>query len=154
MMKKFAFLVFVICLFTTLASAQKTVRKRTKAPSIQKTATQTSSETNQNSEKTDSSQTNSNQVKSNQVDTPVKILEKPRPQLFPDGQDCSQGKVVLRVTFLDSGEIGRISVISGLTKGKTESSVEAAKKIKFIPAMKDGQTVTVTKPVEYIFTIY
>jgi TonB family protein len=62
--------------------------------------------------------------------------------------------VVLRVTFLDSGEIGRISVISGLGNGLTEQAVEAAKKIKFEPATKDGKSVSVTKPVEYLFTIY
>ena len=145
-MKKFALLIFVICFFTIFAAAQKTVRKRTKAPVVQAIENQNPAETNRNSNQT-------NQSKTDQFDTPIKILEKPRPQFF-DGQDCSQGKVLLRVTFLDSGEIGRISVISGLTKGKTESSVEAAKKIKFIPAMKDGKPVSVAKPVEYIFTIY
>lgn len=63
-------------------------------------------------------------------------------------------KVVLRVVFSANGEIGAISVISGLPEGLTEEAIAAAKKIKFEPAMKRGKAVTVTRKVEYTFTIY
>ena len=138
-MKKFAFLILLICYVATFAAAQKTVRKRPKPTSAQMPVNQ--------------SLPDSNQKTSKPYDTPVRILEKPRPQVT-DGQDCSQGKVVLRVTFLASGEIGKIFVISGLTKGKTENTIEAARKIKFEPAMKDGKPVTAAKIVEYVFSIY
>jgi TonB family protein len=142
-MKRIAFLISMICICATFALAQKTVRKRSKSVCFQTTENQ-KAQTN----------SNANQVQTPRFDKPLKILDKPRPQLFPDGQDCSQGKVVLRVTFSASGKIGSISVISGLTKEKTESSIEAAKKIKFEPATRNGIPFSVTKPVEYSFTIY
>ncbi|HEY8558768.1 MAG TPA: TonB family protein [Pyrinomonadaceae bacterium] len=63
-------------------------------------------------------------------------------------------KVVLRVTFEANGEIGAISVISGLSDNLTEEAIEAAKAIKFEPATRNGAAISVTKPVEYNFTIY
>lgn len=152
-MRKLFFLIFLLCFSVTFAAAQKTVRKRPKGFTIQSTG-QTSNDLNQESNQTDLNQTTQSLVNSSRVDSPLKILEKPRPPLFPDGQDCSQGIVVLRVTFLASGEIGTISVISGLTKSKTEASVKAAKKIKFQPAIKDGKPVNVTKIVQYVFSLY
>jgi len=142
-MKKTALFILIICFCATFALAQKTVRKRTKSKPIQITLDQTKQ-----------INSDSDQKISSRFDKPLRIIDKPRPQLFSDGQDCSQGKVVLRVTFLETGEIGTISIISSLTKNKTESAVEAAKQIKFEPASKDGKPVSVTKPVEYSFSIY
>jgi TonB family protein len=65
-----------------------------------------------------------------------------------------QGKVVLRVTFQANGAIGEITPISELSHGLTEAAIAAARKIVFIPAQKDGVRYSVTKPVEYTFTIY
>lgn len=95
----------------------------------------------------------------NQTDTtntPVKILYKPE-AAYPEPQNgtiCVTGTVTLRVTFLDSGKIGKINVVSGLPYGFSENAVEAAKKIKFKPAKKNGKTVSVSKTVTYSFTIY
>jgi TonB family protein len=69
-------------------------------------------------------------------------------------QTQTQGKVVLRVTFQANGAIGDISVIAGLSNGLTEEAIKAARKILFIPAQRDGARYSVTKPVEYTFTIY
>lgn len=142
-MKKSVLFISIICLCAAFTAAQKTVRNHPKKAEAQT-----------NSNQTNPTNSNSNQNESSQFDTPLKILDKPRPQPFPDGQDCSQGKVVLRVTFLETGEIGAISVLSSLTKNKTKSAVEAAKKIKFKPAAKNGKSVSMTKPVEYVFSIY
>jgi TonB family protein len=60
-----------------------------------------------------------------------------------------QGVVRLKVVFLATGHIGGISIVSGLPEGLTEKAIEAAKNIKFNPA-----EWTVTKTVEYRFTIY
>lgn len=144
-MKKTVLLISIICFCATFAVAQKTVRKRPQTTRIQTNSNQTKQPNSDSTEK-----------KSSQFDSTVKILDKPKAG-YPSqhkGTICAQGKVVLRVTFLDSGEIGRISVISGMGNGLTEKAVEAAKKIKFEPAMKDGKPVSVTKPVEYSFTIY
>ncbi|MEK7725461.1 MAG: energy transducer TonB [Acidobacteriota bacterium] len=88
--------------------------------------------------------------------TPVKIIHKPRAnyQSQEKGTICAQGTVTLRVQFLDTGEIGKIAVVIGLPDGFNECAIEAAKKINFKPAMKDGKSVTVFKMVQYNFTFY
>lgn len=85
----------------------------------------------------------------------VKILSKPRAN-YTDAarQNQVQGKVVLRVTFAANGSIGQISVISGLGNGLTEQAIAAARGIRFEPAKRGGVPYSVTKPVEYSFTIY
>lgn len=85
----------------------------------------------------------------------VKILSKPRAN-YTDAarQNQVQGKVVLRVTFSANGSIGAISVISGLGNGLTEQAIAAARGIRFEPAKRAGVPYSVTKPVEYTFTIY
>ena len=65
-----------------------------------------------------------------------------------------QGKVILRVVFLSNGRIGTISTIKGLPHGLTQQAIEAARKIKFEPEKRNGVPVTVTRKIEYTFTIY
>jgi TonB family protein len=89
-------------------------------------------------------------------DRPLKILEKPE-AAYPKsdtGTVCIQGTVTLIVQFLSDGKIGKIRVVSGLPYGATENAVEAAKKIKFEPAVKDGKPVSIIKAITYNFTIY
>jgi TonB family protein len=85
----------------------------------------------------------------------VNILSKPR-ATYTDlaRQNVVQGKVVLRVTFLASGGIGAISVVSGLASGLTEQAIAAARSIKFEPAKMNGVAVSVTKTIEYTFAIF
>ncbi len=149
-MKRIFTILSIICFCATFAVAQKNKQRRAKSKSINILTNQISTDSSQNNQPNSAVDEN----KSQPINTPLKIIEKPSPILFRDGQNCSQGKVVLRVTFLKSGEIGTISVISSLTKSKTESAVEAAKKIKFEPATRNGIPFSVTKPVEYSFTIY
>lgn len=85
----------------------------------------------------------------------VKILSKPRANYTDAARQANlQGKVVLRVTFSANGSIGAISVISGLGSGLTEQAIAAARGMRFEPAKKGGVPYSVTKPVEYSFTIY
>lgn len=85
----------------------------------------------------------------------LKIVSKPR-AIYTDSarQNMVQGKVVLRVTFKKDGEIGKIKVVKGLPRGLSQNAVEAARKIKFEPQIGNGKPVTVTKNIEYNFTIY
>ena len=85
----------------------------------------------------------------------LKIISKPRPK-YTDlaGQNYVQGNVVLRVTFLANKQIGEISTITSLPYGLTEEAINAAKMIKFEPAMKRGKVIAVRKTVSYNFTIY
>lgn len=85
----------------------------------------------------------------------MKILSKPRAN-YTDAarQNQVQGTVTLRVTFLANGSIGSISPVSGLPNGLTEQAIAAARNIRFEPAKKNGVAQTVTKQVQYSFTLY
>lgn len=87
--------------------------------------------------------------------TPLQIISKPKPSYTDVArQNQVMGKVRLRVTFLASGEIGSVSTVSGLQDGLTEQAIAAAKQIRFKPAQAKGVPQTVTKQVEYSFSIY
>ena len=146
--KTYTFLILIVCFSTVFALAQKNFLKRPKIQPVQ-----TSVEITLNQQPNDNLILNEGALrKSSKSFTPVKIFEKPVPKR--NGQDCLQGKVVLKVTFLSTGEIGRIWVLYGLGNGLTENSVDAAKKIKFEPATKDKKLISVTKMIQYPFTIY
>jgi TonB family protein len=86
-------------------------------------------------------------------DQPLKIIKKPR---AAPGY-CSQGEAVARVraTFDRSGKVtvAEVTLPSGCREFD-ERAVKAAKRIQFEPAMKDGQPVTVSKLVEYVYRRY
>lgn len=85
----------------------------------------------------------------------IKILSKPKAPFTDTARAQSiQGVVRLRVTFLSNGQIGSISPIQGLSGGLTENAIAAARNIRFEPAKKNGVPYTVTKQVEYSFTLY
>jgi TonB family protein len=65
-----------------------------------------------------------------------------------------QGAVVLQLTYTADGRITDIKVVRGLPDGLTESAIESAKKIRFQPAMRNGQPVAVRGNVEFNFTLY
>jgi len=95
-----------------------------------------------------------NKSEIDELNSPVKILYKPN-AAYPkpeNGTICMTGTVTLKVMFLDSGKIGRIDVVSGLPYGASENAVEAAKKIKFKPARKNGKNVSVSRTIVYNFT--
>jgi TonB family protein len=62
-------------------------------------------------------------------------------------------KVILLVVFQADGKITGIKVIQGLPDGLTEKAVEAAQKIRFEPAMKDGVPVNVRAKIDYNFSL-
>lgn len=85
----------------------------------------------------------------------IRILSKPRPGYTDSARQANiQGTVILRVTFLGSGGIGSISTVKGLPNGLTEQAIAAARRINFDPAKRDGIGQTVTKQIEYTFSIY
>lgn len=65
-----------------------------------------------------------------------------------------QGTVVLSVVYTADGRISDIRVVRGLPDGLSESAIEAAKRIRFKPAVKNGQPVSVRGNIEFNFTLY
>ena len=89
-----------------------------------------------------------------QESKPLQILEKPTPQFTEEqikSRPHAQGTITLRVEFLANGQIGKIIPVSELPYGLTESAIEAAKKIKFEPVIKDGLPSNITKQVQYSY---
>jgi TonB family protein len=65
-----------------------------------------------------------------------------------------QGSVLVALTYTADGRITDIKVVRGLPDGLTESAIEAAKRIRFQPAMRNGQPVSVRGQLEFNFTLY
>lgn len=87
--------------------------------------------------------------------SPLRILSKPKPVYTEEAKKNNiEGKITLRIVFKKDGTIGKVQPVSGLAAGLTESAIEAAKKIRFEPQRKDGKPVSVTKVIEYNFTLY
>ena len=76
------------------------------------------------------------------ADTPVTILEKPRPEYTAEGRSLRvEGDVVIEVVFLASGKVVVNRVVSGLGHGLDENASRAAQQIRFKPALREGQPV-------------
>jgi TonB family protein len=93
----------------------------------------------------------------------LQISSKQKPNYTDSArQKKVSGWVRLQVTFLANGEIGEVVYLAEKSKkkkltkyGLVAQAIEAAKKIKFAPAKDEsGNPITVTKTVEYTFTIY
>ena len=88
---------------------------------------------------------------SNVTTAPV-LLTNERPAYPNEASEKRVGGVVLlSAVFCADGRISSLRVIKGLPAGLTESAVETARRIRFQPAIKDGQPVNVRMPLEYRF---
>ena len=86
-------------------------------------------------------------------DVALKITEQPVPELPQNHMTQTvQGTVVLRVQFLDFGEIGEITAVKELPPAIMQKAIAAARKIKFEPEKKDGKAVTVVKEIQYFYS--
>ena len=63
------------------------------------------------------------------------------------------GQVDLTVVLCRSGEVTDIQVVKGLPYGLSESAINAAKRIKFEPAQKDGEQVSQKMQLQYGFNL-
>lgn len=90
-----------------------------------------------------------------QVDTKVRLIKKPEPTYAEKARSKQiTGTVILKCVFAADGNVSNIRVVSGLPYGLTEKAIEAARKIKFVPATKDGKNVSMWMQLEYNFNLY
>jgi TonB family protein len=76
------------------------------------------------------------------ADTPIVIVEKPKPQYTAEGRNMKiEGDVVLDLVFLANGTVQMNRVVSGLGHGLDEAAVRAAQQIKFKVAKREGAPV-------------
>jgi len=82
------------------------------------------------------------------------ILYREKAEYTQEAKDNNvEGTVVLSVVFGADAQIGGVRVVRGLPHGLTEKAIEAAMKIRFEPAKKDGQPVSVNGNLEFSFTL-
>src|SRR5262249_55930238 len=82
------------------------------------------------------------------------ILYREKAEYTQEARDNNvEGLVALNVVFGVDAQIRNIEVVRGLPHGLTENAIEAAKKIRFEPAMKDGQPVSVRGTLEFSFKL-
>jgi TonB family protein len=87
--------------------------------------------------------------------TPVRIIVKPPPRYTDVARkENIQGTVILRITLLSNGGIGSVTGIEGLPYGLTEQAIIAANKVVFIPAKRNGISISVSKTFQYRFSIF
>ena len=85
-------------------------------------------------------------------DDKVRLLSKPEPSYTYEARaNKIAGTVILKVVFTSKGTVENIRVVRGLPNGLTERAIEAAKKITFVPATKDGHAVSMWMQLEYNF---
>ena len=87
--------------------------------------------------------------------TKARLISKPEP-IYTRKARSKQitGTVVLKCIFAADGRVTNIRIIEGLPYGLTEQAIEAARKIRFIPATKDGKNVSMWMQLEYNFNLY
>ncbi len=89
------------------------------------------------------------------TDQKARLLVKPEPSYTRDARKNKiAGTVILRVVFTSRGTVENIHVVRELPDGLTERAIEAAKKIKFVPATKYGYPVSMWMQLEYNFFPY
>ena len=79
------------------------------------------------------------------------ILRMPKPEYAPTGGRRVSGTVSVQVTLLASGLVGTIVADPTLDRGLAESAANAARRIKFIPAMIREEPVDVRRTFTYNF---
>ncbi|HEV2802638.1 MAG TPA: energy transducer TonB [Pyrinomonadaceae bacterium] len=91
----------------------------------------------------------------NEVTRRAQIISKPEP-LYTEEARKNQvtGTVRLRLVLSASGQVTGITPITKLPDGLTEKAIEAARRISFTPAEKDGRKVSQYVTIEYNFNIY
>jgi TonB family protein len=90
-----------------------------------------------------------------EVTTRAQILDRPEPSYSEEARKAGvHGMVMLRAIFATDGTVQNIIVLRALPHGLTESAIKAARRIKFVPATKDGRPVSQFIQIEYNFNLY
>jgi len=89
------------------------------------------------------------------VDQKVRVVIKPEPSYTQTARlNQIAGTVVIRCVFAATGSVTNIHVVSGLPDGLDQRAIEAARGIRFMPAVKDGHFVSMWMELQYNFNLY
>jgi len=85
---------------------------------------------------------------------PAEITFKPRPAYTEEGKRLKvEGEVLLEVVFTATGQVRVQRVVQGLGHGLDESAIQAARKIQFKPALRDGQPTDFQAVLHIVFQL-
>lgn len=94
------------------------------------------------------------QMVSAPVSTNLEVISKPPVQYTAEARELKvQGDVVLRVTFLATGQVVVQGVVHGLGHGLDEEARRVAQQIRFRPATRDGRPVDMTTTITITFQL-
>jgi hypothetical protein len=86
---------------------------------------------------------------------PLILIKKPIPAYTDVARmNQIQGTIQIRATFSEDGFIPKMEIIKSLPEGLLRQAIFALLRVKFLPQTKDGKVETVTKVLEYNFSIY
>jgi TonB family protein len=90
-----------------------------------------------------------------EVEVRARVLFKPEPQYTEEARRTQiTGTVILSVVFSRTGQVTNIRAVQTLCCGLTEKAMAAARQIRFVPAVRNGQTVSTYMQLEYNFNLY
>ncbi len=88
------------------------------------------------------------------AEVPVEIISKPRPVYTDEARKLHiEGEVLLNVVFTAAGRLRVLGVERGLGHGLDEAAVQAAERMRYRPARRDGQPVDSEATVHIIFQL-
>ncbi len=88
------------------------------------------------------------------VATNLEVISKPSVRYTPEARQLRvQGDVILRVTFLATGQVVVQGVVHGLGHGLDEEARRVAQEIRFRPATRDGHPVDLTTTITISFQL-
>lgn len=86
--------------------------------------------------------------------TNLEVISKPAVQYTSEARQLKvQGDVILRVTFLASGQVQVQGVVRGLGHGLDEEARRVAQQIRFRPATREGRPVDLTTTITISFQL-
>jgi TonB family protein len=86
--------------------------------------------------------------------TPVEITFKPNPAYTEEARRLKlEGEVLLEVSFSATGTLHVNRVVRGLGHGLDEAAIAAANKMRFKPALRNGQPIDSTAIVHVVFQL-
>ena len=89
------------------------------------------------------------------VDRRVRVVMKPEPRYNELArQKRTVGRVTVKALFSCNGSVTDIRVLEELPNGLTDQAIAALKKVKFVPAVKNGKYVSMWMQLEYNFNLY
>ena len=94
------------------------------------------------------------QIETGPATTPVEVTYKPNPVYTQEARQLRlEGEVLLEVMFGASGQLHVNRVVRGLGHGLDEAAIAAATKMRFKPALRNGQPMDSTAIVHVVFQL-